>query len=201
MIHHFLHLQCIRITIPVNSVRLTRSESSLSVPLGITLDSSSTENFIFGSVSNASNDSESDGSFDLLTTLNSLDDFFSSGIQGNVLQYSCSSVCNSRIATPGSDFLFTYVSFFLALRFLMPSPGFFLALHFLSPSPSLLYLSLNATNFFLLSSHHTLPVYAKHTLVQNFLAPAWGSFILAHMRRVVPYPFLSFLLCKHNHPL
>ena len=155
----------------------------------------------FGSVSNASNDSKSDESFDLLATLNSLDNFFSSAIPCNVLPDTCSSLPTSCIPTANSDFLFTSLGFFLALRFLSPSPGFPLALCFLSPSPSLLYLSLNATNFF--HFRFTIPclVKAEHTLLQNFLAPVRGSFFLGHMRRVVPYPFLSFSLCKHNHPL
>ena len=144
-----------------------------------------------GSISNASNDSKSDESFDLLATFNSLDDFFSSGIPGNVLPDFCSSLCNSHIPTPAFPFYFCqtfrhHLVFPLPLRFL---------------SPSLLYLSLNATNFFSLLFHHTLPVHTEHTLLQNFLAPARGSFFLGHMCRVVPYPLLSFSLCKHNHPL
>ena len=55
--------------------------------------------------------------------------------------------------------------------------------------------------FFSLWSHHTLPVHAEHNLLQNSLAPARVSFFLAHMDKVIPYPLLSFSLCKHNHPL
>ena len=66
------------LTIPETSVRLTPYESSLSSPsFVITLNSSSTENLSFGLVSNASNDSKSEESSDLLTTFNSLEDFFS----------------------------------------------------------------------------------------------------------------------------
>ena len=54
---------------------------------------------------------------------------------------------------------------------------------------------------FSVSFHHTLPVHTENTLLQNFLAPALGSFTLEHMHIVVPYPLLSFLLCTHNHPL
>ena len=60
---------------------------------------------------------------------------------------------------------------------------------------------LNATNFFPVSFHHTLPVHAENTVLQNFLAPAWGSFTLEHMHIVVLYPSLSFLLYTHNCPL
>ena len=66
------------------------------------------------------------------------------------------------------------------LRFPFYLCPFFFALRFLSLSPSLLYFLLNATNFFWLSFHQTLPVHAKHTLLQNFLAPARGSFVLEH---------------------
>ena len=92
-------------------VRLNHYVSSSSPSLVLTLESSSTENFDFSLVSNASNDSDSDESVDLLPTFNSLEDFFSPWIPDDVLPDFHSSLCNFCIATPNSDFLLTCILF------------------------------------------------------------------------------------------
>ena len=146
MLHHHYH------RLRHHCLLLYHYASSSSSPLPvITLESSSTVNLSFSLFSNASNNMESDESINLFPTFNSLDDFFSQWIPDNVLADFCSSLDDFCIATADplyedSNFLLTCVHFFFTLCFLFLET---------SPSPFLLYLSLNAANFF--QSHFTIP--------------------------------------------
>ena len=137
----------------------------------VTLDSSSTENFNFGLVSNASNDSDSDESVNLFPTFNSLDDFFSPWIPDDVLPNFCSSLGNFHIATPNplykySDFLFMCVLF------------------------SFLYISC------FLKHHHHLPCYTS-CLMQHTFFQSCFTILCLYTPRTCFYKIFLLLLWDH----